>query len=488
MRWWLVALLQGCQKDDPEEIPARDFPEGFAWGTATAGFQVEMGCPSWSEADCPTPPSDWAQWVSDPSVVSDPSAYVSGEPLSAGPGMWELFESDAERMASDGMTAYRMSLEWARLFPDGAAESASSVQELAALADPSAVERYHEMFAALSARGIAPVVTLNHYVLPTWVHDTIACREDPSTCPDGWVTRDRIVPLIALYAGYCASEFGGEVDAWFTLNEPIATVVSGYVFPSEDRSAPPGRFLDVPSAIAVLQNQIEGHAAMVDAVREHDALDADGDGLSQQVGVVMNFVDISPKDPASDADLRAVEHADYLYHALYLDAMTAGSWDDDLDGIPDRTRPELAGRLDILGINYYNELVVSGLAAPLAADIPTLDFLFEFSWEPHTEGLRDVIARGSEYGAPIVVTENGTPYVEEQGVEILDGHLASLASSLDEGRDVRGYLYWSYVDNYEWNHGMSLRFGLYALDPITKERVERPVVERYREIIAEGRL
>jgi beta-galactosidase len=484
----LFHVWMACRDEPPPLASERDFPETFAWGTATAGFQVDMGCPTWSEQDCPTPPSDWARWVTDPEVISDPSLHVSGQPLGDGPGMWELFEEDVARMAADGMTAYRMSLEWARLFPDASAEQATSVDELAALADVAAVARYHEMFAALEAAGITPVVTLNHYVLPLWVHDGVACHEDIETCPDGWVTRDRIVPLIGRYAGYCAREFGAEVDLWFTLNEPLATVVSGYVLPSEDRSAPPGRLLDIPSATAVLHNQIDGHAAMVDAVREHDSADADGDGLLQQVGVVMNFVAITPDDPASEDDQRAVQHADYLYHALYLDAMTTGAWDDDLDGIPDRTRPELAGRLDVLGINYYNELVVKGLPGPVVADIPALDFSFEFSWEPHPDGLGAVVDRGSAWGAPMWITENGTPHVEDRGVEVLDGHLSSLAAALARGHDVRGYLYWSYVDNYEWNHGLSLRFGLYELGPISKERLPRPVLQRYREIVEAGSL
>ncbi|MEZ4236284.1 MAG: family 1 glycosylhydrolase [Myxococcota bacterium] len=481
--WW---MLLAC-REEPEPAIPRDFPEGFAFGTATAGWQVEPGCPTWSEAECGLPAADWTQWVTDPDVIADPGLYVRGEPVTAGPGMWELFEDDVQVMRADGMTALRTSLEWPRLFPDGAAEAADSVDALAAYADP-AVQRYHEMFAALRAAGIEPVVTLNHYTLPLWVHDGVACHDDLASCPDGWVTRERIVPLIAKYAGFCAREFGADVDLWFTLNEPFATTVSGYVLPTEDRSAPPGRYLDLDSAVAVMRNQIEGHAAMVDAVRAEDAVDADGDGVANQVGIVMNFAAITPADPASEADQLAVQHADYLYHALYLDAVTTGAWDDDLDGVPDRTRDDLAGRLDVLGINYYNQLVVTGLGAAPFEALPVFDFSFTFSWDPYPEGLGEVVRRGAAFGAPIWVTENGTPLVEERGAEILDGHLASLAGAVADGVDVRGYLYWSYVDNYEWNHGMGLRFGLYRLDPDTKARIPRDVRDRYREIAATGAL
>jgi beta-glucosidase/6-phospho-beta-glucosidase/beta-galactosidase len=479
----LTALLACHHPDEP--APARDFPADFRFGTATAGFQVETGCPTWSAADCPIPPSDWAEFVTDPAFVGDAGLYLSGDPLTAGPGMWETFEDDAARMHADGMTALRLGLEWARLFPDGAAEAATTVDDLDAYADPAAVARYHEMFAALEDQGLEPVVTLNHYVLPAWVHDAKACHDDLPTCAaDGWVTKDRIVPLIALYAGWCAKEYGGQVDTWFTLNEPFATTVSGYLLPTADRSAPPGLFLNIDAAQQVMLNQIEGHAAMVDAVRANDAADADGDGVAEQVGIVMNMVAIAPQ---GDDDALAVQHADYLYHALYLDAVTTGAWDDDLDGVPDRTRDDLAGRLDLLGINYYNKLTVNLTAAPFS-QLPVFDFQFTYDNEPYTDGLREVVERGRDWGVPIWVTENGTPYVEDRGVEILDGHLSALKQAMDDGADVRGYLYWSYVDNYEWNHGMQMHFGLYGLDPVSKERIERPVAARYREIATSGNL
>jgi beta-galactosidase len=480
----LLALL-AC-RDEPGQVPERDFPEDFRFGTATAGFQVETGCPTWSEAECPIPASDYGTFVTDPAFVGDASLYLSGDPLTDGPGMWETFEDDAARMQADGMTAYRMGLEWARLFPDGAAESATTVDELAAHADPAAVARYHEMLAAVHDAGMVPLVTLNHYVLPLWVHEPLACHDDLATCPaDGWVSKDRIVPLIALYSAWCAREFGGEVDLWFTLNEPFATTVAGYLLPTPDRSAPPGVFLQMDAAIAVMLNQIEGHAAMVDAVRAEDTVDVDGDGAPTTVGIVMNMVALAEKD---GDDAAAVAHADYLYHALYLDAVTTGAWDDDLDGVADRTREDLAGRLDVLGINYYNQMVVDALESPPFADLPAFDFGFSYDNEPYTEGLREVVERGADWGVPIWVTENGTPYVEDRGVEILDGHLAALKGALDGGVDVRGYLYWSHVDNYERNHGLDLKFGLYELDLATKERIERPVAARFREIATAGSL
>ncbi len=97
-----------------------------------------------------------------------------------------------------------------------------------------------------------------------------------------------------------------------------------------------------------------------------------------------------------------------------------------------------------------------------------------------------VTERATARGRPIWITENGTPYVEGCGAEVLDGHLASMVNAMENGADAQGYFYWSYIDNNEWTHGMDLRFGLYTYDPVTKARVERPLLKRYREIIATG--
>ncbi|MFT5685480.1 MAG: beta-galactosidase [Myxococcota bacterium] len=481
-----LLLLTSC-KDRGDDSATAPFPATFLWGSATAGFQVDMGCPTWPAETCDDTASDWYQWVTTDEIIADAALFVSGEPVSHGPGMWELFEEDADAMADAGLNAYRMSLEWSRLFPDGAAESAETVEELAAYADAGALARYHEMFAALDAHGITPLVTLNHYTLPLWVHDGVACHNDPEGCTaNGWVNGERIQRLIGLYTGYAAREFGGEVDQWATLNEPFATTLSGYLLPGEDRSAPPGLLMAADQVVATLRHQIEGHAVMYDAVVAYDTVDADGDGAAAQIGIVLNMVAITPETDSAE-DAAAAEHMDHLYHRLFLDALTAGSWDEDLDGTFDTTRPELAGRLDWLGINYYNQVVARSWVQ-LLTEIPVFDFYPEFSWEPYPEGLGAVVDIAAAYDVPIIITENGTPYVETQGVEVLEGHLTALSEAMGRGADVRGYLYWSWVDNYEWNHGFDLKFGLNALNGDTKAREPRPVLGRLSELAAGGAL
>jgi beta-glucosidase/6-phospho-beta-glucosidase/beta-galactosidase len=483
-----LSLLVACHGPDDEVVPS--FPVGFVWGTAAAGFQVDPGCPTWSEEECVDGASDWYQWVTDPEIIATDALYVTGEPLSAGPGMWETFEQDADRMQDDGLGGFRLSIEWSRLFPDPAAEQATTVDELAALAEPASVARYHQMFGALVERGLRPSVTVNHYTLPLWVHDGVACHEDLATCErDGWVDGERIVPLIALYAGFVAREFGGDVDEWATLNEPLAGVLSGYLIPSASRSAPPGLSMVGDAAAAMLQNQIVAHAAMYDAIHTEDTADADGDGSVASVGLVLNMVAISPKDPTQDDDQLAAAHTDHLYHRVFLDGLTSGDWDDDLDGAFDRRRDDLAGRLDWIGINYYANIVVSGLPFSLVDEVPAFDAYPEITWIPDAEGLLAVLAEADAYSLPIRITENGLASEDQQArIDCLEDNLGALQSAIDGGADVRGYYYWSFIDNYEWNLGMDMRFGMYTFDATTKARSAQPIMERYREIVAANRL
>src|SRR5262249_35045608 len=151
---------------------------------------------------------------------------------------------------------------------------------LRAWADPGALTYYHALFAALKARGLTPMVTLNHYTLPVWIHDAYGCHVDLAHCaPRGWLDHDTTVREIAKYAGFVAREFGGEVDLWATENEPFTAVaVAGYFSGFGQRSVPPGVGFDAQSTLAATLALIDAHARMYDAVKANDTADADGDG------------------------------------------------------------------------------------------------------------------------------------------------------------------------------------------------------------------
>ncbi|TNF37054.1 MAG: glycoside hydrolase family 1 protein [Deltaproteobacteria bacterium] len=496
MRWSgvvaVAVLLTACSGDSGSEPqnPEATFPKSFLWGTAVAGFQVDAGCPTLPAEACEDRSSDWYQWVTDPDLIAESATAVSGEPLSHAPGMWETYDADFARARDELHTgAIRLSLEWSRLFPDGAAEQATTVDALATYADSAAVAHYRAMFQAARDRGLTLLVTLNHYTLPLWIHDGKACHQDLASCEDrGWLDGDRILPAIGLYAGFCAKTFGDQVDLWATVNEPFGMVLAAYIFPSPERTNPPGLALHVPEGVTAIENLIRGNAAMYDAVHANDTVDADGDGVAAKVGPVKAVVAFAPQDAANPDDLIAVEHADYVMNRVFLNGVVKGELDHDLDGVADETLPSLAGRLDYLGINYYTRMQVQLLGGSIASGYALTDFMPDLEnglFNIYPEGLYEVVtAMATSYGKPIIITENGMlEPTDDAGETYLLPHLRALHRAMSEGHEVLGYFYWSLVDNYEWNHGMDFRLGLYALDIATKARTLRPVGVRYGEVV-----
>jgi beta-glucosidase/6-phospho-beta-glucosidase/beta-galactosidase len=472
------------------------FPSGFLFGTAIAGFQVDMGCPS-QAMTCVDPASDWYTWVTRPELVSDSTTYVTGEPVTDGPGFYQLYSQDLDRARNElSNGALRLSIEWSRLFPT----STVGIEDPAAIkaaASSDALAYYHAIFAAMKARGLTPLVTLNHYTLPSWIHDAYGCHTNLDTCTArGWLDHDNILHEIAKYAGFAAREFGGEVDLWATLNEPLtAIVLAGYIFPGTYRSNPPGVMLRLPEAKAVLNTMIEGHARMYDAVKANDTVSAAAGGPPARVGLVYNLEPVFPEDPTDPVDTTAATNLSYLLNEVFLNATIKGNLDANLDGTTTQ-RADLGGRMDYLGINYYARLVVKGGADPFPTLSPLLTVsigsLMSFDYN-YPQGIYDVLTLAKQkWNVPIIITETGFDDPMDQGkapawlVETLQW----TSRAMKEGANVEGYFWWSLMDNYEWNHGMSFHLGMYAVDPHDpmKPRVARKTVADYQRIASSGNI
>jgi beta-glucosidase/6-phospho-beta-glucosidase/beta-galactosidase len=464
------------------------FPDSFVFGASVAGFQVDMGCPTIGRAACDDPNSDWYVFTTAPETVNDPGAHLSGQdPGVVGPGFWELYPDDIRRAREElqhqGM---RLSLEWSRIFPT-ATDGVDGYDALKAVANPAAIARYHAIFAELKKRGLRPLVTLYHYALPTWIHDAKGCHVNYATCtPKGWVDRERTVREAAKYAAFCAREFGAEIDWWATVNEPLQNMVFGYLQPQAGRSHPPAVLLQQKDAKIVFHALIDAHARMYDAVKQHDTVDADGDGKASWVGVVYPLV---PIEPAGPLDAQAAKNLDYLWNRAYLNAVAVGHYDENLDGTT-VLRADLVDRMDYVGVNWYGGLRVTGWPVSFLPDLSPL-----FTVNPltmvETPNQPDKLGAFLQYvnkdlGRPAMITESGTadPADDGTGPRFLVRNLKATADAIGAGADVRGFFYWTLMDNYEWNHGMDIRMGLYAVskdDPM-KLRVARKSVGVYESI------
>ena len=489
---WLALFAFGCTPNNGQDVR---FSSRFLYGTAIAGFQTEMGCPTLAAADCEDRHSDWYDFITNPALVSAPNLFIAGDPPSAGPGFYELYEQDLDRAANDlHNNSLRISIEWSRLFPT-ATDGIEGQDALRASASPAALAYYHALLSAMKARGLTPMVTLNHYTLPSWLHDAHGCHVDIDHCVNrGWVDHDRIVPEIAKYARFVATEFGGDIDLYATLNEPLtAVVLVGYLFQTAQRTNPPAVFFRTEEAKATYRNMIEAHARMYDAVKAADTIDADGDGEAARIGIVYNLQSVAPEWPGDPQDERGAANMDYVMNQMFLDGVAKGDFDADMDGHPVH-RDDLAGRMDFLGVNYYARTIAEGTPSSLFPEVsPLITFnLISLRYDyDYPKGIYDVLMFGRRYGVPMIITETGVS--EDQPDKIASWLVRTMTwvqRAIHDGADVEGYYTWTLMDNYEWNHGMSFNMGLYAVDKNDpqKTRHARSGVDVYGRIAAGGKI
>ena len=509
------------QKDGgtPEENGERNntsiqpyaFPKNFFWGASIAGFQGDMGCPTLKPEVCEDKNSDWYQWVTDPSIIKKrykgidgkEVVFADGTPPSSGPGEWELYETDHRLLKKQlSGNAFRFSIEWSRIFPKPTFD-ANTYDELKKIADQRAIKHYHARLQSLKKLGITPFVTVNHYTLPLWIHNGVECNKDFDNCKaKGWADPKKLIPELVKYASFIAREFGGEIDYWLTINEPYAIVLPGYLIPSSQRVNPPGLSMKLELGRKVLLAIIEAHAKIYDAIKKSDRKDADGDGKSALIGIPYSFVPAYPKDPKRDLDIKAAQNLHYLLNYLFFDAVVFGKFDQNFDK-KTTDRSDLKGRLDFIGVNFYASAIVRGIKKspfPKLSPLFTADIFNLKDDYSYPKALYDLLlGLHQRYKLPIVITENGLmmPVDEKTGKiddakqpEYIVRNLFWAQRAVQKGVDLRGYLYWSIVDNYEWNHGMKLRFGLFSIDTEDrqKERKPRKGVKIFAEIASKNAL
>ena len=213
-------------------------------------------------------------------------------------------------------------------------------------------------------------------------------------------------------------------------------------------------------------------------------MDGEGRAGTRHFVNIASFVPSDPNDPQGET---AARHASWVHNEIFLEGAATGRLDRNIDGQLDAPREDLVGRLDWIGVNYYTKLAVLSLPGPLLTDHPWLDFLPSIDggfFQIYPDGLYESLKLASRFGLPMYVTENGTPDLQDDsGETFLKPHLRALWRAIDEGLPVEGYFFWTLVDNYEWNHGMAMKLGLYALDLDTKARTLRKVAETYAEIV-----
>jgi beta-glucosidase/6-phospho-beta-glucosidase/beta-galactosidase len=470
------------------------FPDEFRWGVAHAGFQAEGG--PGSPVD---PNSDWYKWVHDP--INQKLGLTNGVPEN-GPGAYVMYDEDA-RLAREelGMNTFRMGIEWSRIFPNSTASvdisdeggvlSLADLQALDALANQAEVAHYRDVLTALRAHGLEPMVTVTHFTLPLWVHDPIAARPliqlGLPAAAAGWLSPST-PDEFGKYAAYLAWKYGDQVDDWATINEPFPPVLTQYfAIPGLVPSWPPG-VIRPDLASTFLVNQARGHVAAYDAIHAWDTVSASAGRPAAFVGFTNNMVPARPANPINPLDVQAAATWNKFFNNWFPNAVINGWVDANFDGVktPDEVHAGFVDKVDWLGVQYYGSQPMQGFGL---APVPGLPFLAgipvrcsaasptcsDFNQPTDPGGFREVLEVAASYGKPLWVTENGIADDDDtKRPSYLVNHIAVVQDLVAHGTDIRGYTYWSFVDNLEWADGYHLQFGLYGSDPTTPELERTP--------------
>jgi len=434
------------------------FPEHFLWGVATSAYQVE-GSPLADGAG----ESIWHRFSHQPGRVTN------GDTGDLACDHYRRYRTDVELMRELGVGAYRFSIAWGRILPEGCGR-----------VNQAGLDFYRRLVETLREAQIEPFVTLYHWDLPAALDDR-----------GGWVNPD-VASWFAEYARVVVRALDGDVRLWATLNEPWVIADGGYL----RGVLAPGR-RDVADAARVSLNLARAHAAAVDVYR------AEG---RHQVGLVVN---LEPKHPASDAqaDHEAAARSDAEMNRLYLDMALSGKVPPEVpqalgtawpgDGL--QIAESCQRKIDFLGVNYYTRGVMRDdpAARPYRARrVRQRGALHTATgWEVYPQGMLECLSWVSDRypGLPVYVTENGAAFSDPPvrggcvndplRVEYLRQHLRAAHQALAAGVDLRGYLAWSLLDNFEWNHGYGKRFGLVHVDNASQQRTLKASARFYSDVI-----
>ncbi len=421
------------------------FPPDFCWGAATAAYQIEGAVSEDGRGE-----SIWDRFS------HTPGKTANGETGDVACDHYHRWQEDVELLQRLSVNAYRFSIAWPRILPDGRGKP-----------NAAGLDFYERLVDRLLVSGISPFVTLYHWDLPQRLEDR-----------GGWRNRDT-AGFFSDYADIVSRRLGDRVSHWITLNEPHVVVFAGHV---DGRMAPGLR--DRQHIAPVSHHLLLAHGLADAAIRARLR--------EASVGITLNISHLEPKTDREE-DVAAAQLADGLYHRWYLDALFTGTYPSEvtskLDISEELIRPGdmqiIAAPLDFLGVNYYSRLIIKAgrRGSVLPATVPpTRGKLTEMGWEVYPEGLYNVLTRlADEYQVDkLYITENGAAYpdqVDETGAvhdtdrtRYLNLHFEQARRALLAGVPLYGYFAWSLLDNFEWARGYRPRFGLVHVDYPTQRR------------------
>ncbi|MBB5869029.1 beta-glucosidase [Allocatelliglobosispora scoriae] len=447
------------------------FPQGFRWGAATASYQIEGAAQEDGRSR-----SIWDTFARTPGKVH------LGHTGDVACDHYHRYRDDVALMAQLGLGTYRFSIAWPRIKPDGTGS-----------VNTRGLDFYDKLVDELLTHGIDPMITLYHWDLPQILEDH-----------GGWTSRDTALAFADL-AQAVHGRLGDRVNTWTTLNEPWCSAFLGYA----SGIHAPGRE-DAQAAYLATHHLLLAHGLATQALRA---------GGAAEVSLTLNLTRVSPANPADRHDVEAATLIDGLQNRIFLDPVLRGAYPADMLRLFERFRAAGAIRdgdlavisapIDLLGINYYQAgLVRAQVGSPGSPvypgsegiiDVPQVKPVTAMDWPIDPTGLSDLLLRlTADYpGTPLMITENGAAFIDTvidgrvrdtDRISYLDGHLRASHEAIQQGADLRGFLAWSLLDNYEWGYGYGQRFGIIHVDYDTQRRTPKDSALWFSDVISRNGL
>src|SRR5208283_2151664 len=384
--------------------------KGFLWGVATSAFQLEG-----------SPNADWSSWDS----ILSQNPEVTNH--------YTLYKEDLSLLKDLGVNAYRCSLEWSRIQPK------ENVW------DSSAVAHYQEIIEILRSYSVEPMVTLHHFTHPLWFIKKYPWHEDES-----------VEKFLAYVKKIVAAM--SDVTYWITFNEPYVLVLAGYF-----EGCTPPAIKSASLGIRALANILKAHAEAYDII--HNACP------HARVSVAHNMAALAPWKKWNPFDKLLARVAKYFYNHSLLDAFLTGALRIKFPFKEELILPvPIKGKLDFFGVNYYTRIHLRfNPLKKMGVEMRHRDIdgygLSDMGWEIHPHGLEKVLRYASRLNVPLIITENGIATKDTQKkIRFMKKHIDIIEHCKKQGMDIKGYFYWSLIDNYEWLQGLDARFGLYKVN------------------------
>ena len=409
------------------------FPNSFAWGTATAAHQVEGNNTN----------NNWYDWEHQLDENNQPRIHNGDKSILAA-DHWNRYPDDIKLMKDLGVNHYRFSIEWSKIEPQNGDYNVESIQH------------YRDLCDSLIKNNITPVVTLHHFTHPTWFEKLGAFEK-----------KENIDHFIE-YSEYAFNNLKDLVPIWCTINEPSVFVSQGYF----NGIFPPGK-KDPVLAATVLENLLFAHT------KTYKHLKSLNGGDNAQIGLVKNIFQFDPLRRWHILDWAFSKVLNNVFTHSTLDYFKKGYSTFSLPGMVKKhmENNDAVGAMDFIGLNYYSRMHVKGqadLTEPFVFEKRAKDIQTDMDYALYPEGFYEALHTISTLKKPIYVTENG---VADQGNNIreifIKRYLYALHKGLQDGLDIRGYFYWTLMDNFEWSEGYKMKFGLYEVDFETQERTLR---------------